>query len=286
MRCIVIVPFLNEERYLGTLLDSIEAQTRRPDRLLLVDDGSTDASITIAEEFATQHPYASVLRRPPRPPAADRLVAAAELRAFQWAVDQIDEPYDVIGKLDGDLLLMPETLAMISRQLESDPTLGIAGAYLSVIDRDGTRKRERCTPEHVRGATKFYRRECFEQISPLPVFLGWDTIDEVRARMRGWRTATFEIPGGDPLHMRPTGTYNGALRGFRRAGLAAYAYGAHPFYVLLSAMSRMRDHPRVTGGLTYIVGWALAALQGKPRAEPELRAFVRRENLRRIRHLI
>ena len=40
----VVVSFLNESKYLPTLLDSIQAQSRPPDELVLVDDGSTDGS--------------------------------------------------------------------------------------------------------------------------------------------------------------------------------------------------------------------------------------------------
>jgi glycosyltransferase involved in cell wall biosynthesis len=39
LRLAVVVPFLDEERHLGVLLSSLEGQRRRPDRLLLVDDG-------------------------------------------------------------------------------------------------------------------------------------------------------------------------------------------------------------------------------------------------------
>jgi hypothetical protein len=134
----------------------------------------------------------------------------------------------------------------------------------------------------VRGATKFYRRACWEQIAPLPTILGWDTIDEVRARMRGWEVRAVPVPGGDAVHLRSTGSYDGALRGFRRRGVAAWAYGAHPLNVAISAALRVGDRPRLLGGLAYVGGWLGAAAGRVPRAEPELRRFVRREQLGRI----
>ena len=63
MRLAVVTPFLNEQQLLPQLLRSIASQTRPPDRLLLVDDGSTDASPAIAAEFVRQHGYASLARR-------------------------------------------------------------------------------------------------------------------------------------------------------------------------------------------------------------------------------
>jgi biofilm PGA synthesis N-glycosyltransferase PgaC len=282
----VAVMFLNEETFLPRLLESIRHQTRAPDRLLLVDDGSKDASPVIASRFADRHAYAEVLQRPPRTGEVDRLANAAELSAFQWAVDRLDAPYDVIAKLDGDLELPPRFFECILTTLEQDRGLGLAGASLSVPSAGGAARPERSAPWHVRGATKFYRRECWEQIAPLPAILGWDTIDEARARMRGWRIDNVPLPGENPLHLRSTGTYDGALRGFRRRGAAAWGYGAHPLNVLASAALRMRDRPRVLGGAAYLDGWLRPAMRRAPRAEPEVVHFVRREQRKRMRDLV
>jgi poly-beta-1,6-N-acetyl-D-glucosamine synthase len=283
---IVVVPFFNEERYLPTLLESIARQSRPPDRLLLVDDGSTDGSSEIAAAFAGDHDYADLLRRPVRPAEKDPLSAAHELRAFQWAVGGLDAPWQTVAKLDADLRLVSCHLAEVERRLQEDPGLGIAGGYLSTPAVDGTPVRHRGGSAHVDGAGKFYRRACYEQIAPLPAFLGWDTIDEVRARMRGWRTSSFELPGGDSIHLRRMGSREGVLRGFRRAGAAAYAYGAHPLHFALATAVRLGDRPLGLCGLSYALGWILAAVRGAPRAEAEARAFLRREQLTRLRRML
>jgi glycosyltransferase involved in cell wall biosynthesis len=284
MRLVVVVPFLNEQEHLSSLLASVARQQRPPDRLVLVDDGSSDHSPEIAATFAREHPYATLLRRPRRPPQRDRMVQAHELRAFEWALARTPD-WDVAAKLDADLQLSPDLFAEIERRFEANSRLGIAGAYLSALDVHGRPQRQRCPANHVEGENTFYRRACLEAISPLPPILGWDTIDEVRARMAGWCTASFAMPAGDPLHLRRMGSHDGILRGFRRAGLAAWAYGAHPLHVLGAAVARMGERPRVLCGLHYLTGWAMAAARGAPRAEPELRRFVRDEHLRRLRSL-
>jgi glycosyltransferase involved in cell wall biosynthesis len=121
LRLVAIVSFLDEERVLPALLDSIAAQTRPPDRLLLVDDGSRDGSAALAETFARRHDFASVLRRPVRPAETDRLATAAELRAFNWAVGTLDEPWELVAKLDADLSLPPKTLASVEARFRDDP---------------------------------------------------------------------------------------------------------------------------------------------------------------------
>jgi biofilm PGA synthesis N-glycosyltransferase PgaC len=282
MRLALIVPFLDEAALLPQLLDSIAAQERPPDRLLLVDDGSSDGSAALAEAFASRHGYATALRRPPRSPGADRLAGAHELRAFAWALGALEDDWDVVAKLDADLRLAPATLAAMETRFAADERLGIAGPRLLSTDEEGRDVSHRTRREHVEGAVKFYRRQCLDEISPLPLILGWDTIDEVRARMRGWHTLGGEAGEPAVLHLRPMGAHDGAVRAFRRWGTCAYAYGEHPLHVLLLAVRHARERPLLVGGAAYFWGWLLAGLRRAPRAEPEVRAHVRRDQLRRL----
>ncbi|HET6449405.1 MAG TPA: glycosyltransferase [Conexibacter sp.] len=283
MRIVVIVPFLNEERFLARFLASMEAQTRRPDRLVLVDDGSTDGSPAIAAGFGARHDWVTVLTRPPKPPSTDRLALAGEFVAFRWALEQVGEQTaDAIGKFDGDIDHNPAALAVLEQALADDPRLGIVGAYLSVLDDAGRRRREHCLPHHVRGPNKLYRRACLDEISPIPAILGWDTIDEWLAQMRGWQTASVALPGGDSIHLRPTGTADGRLRAFRRWGVCSYAIGDPPSWVALGTLRRMGQPPYVLGGLSYALGWALARARRQPRAASDVRRYVRRTQRRRL----
>jgi glycosyltransferase involved in cell wall biosynthesis len=279
----IVVPFLNEERYLGDMLTSIAAQERKPDRLVLVDDGSTDRSGEIAEEFAAAHDFVSLVPRPRRAKEADRLATAAELKAFEFGVESLAGDYDIVAKLDADLELRPSHVAEMERRFDADPELGIAGAFLSARLDDGTLRRNPFPPDYVLGSNKFYRRACWEAISPLPPILGWDSIDVVRAHRHGWRTRTFELPDGDSVQLRRTGSHDGRLRGFRRWGECAWGVGSHPLVVLAGAATRVTWEPYLIGSANYLAGWGLAAIRRAPRSAPEDRAFKRREDLARLR---
>jgi glycosyltransferase involved in cell wall biosynthesis len=50
VRFSVVIPALNEERHLGQLLSDIKRQTQSPDELIVVDAGSSDATVRIAEQ--------------------------------------------------------------------------------------------------------------------------------------------------------------------------------------------------------------------------------------------
>ena len=282
----VVAPFLNERQHLPVFLDSICAQSRVPDQLILVDDGSDDGSYELAQAFAETHSYAVALRRPRRPTETDRLATAAELRAFAWGLERIDVPYDVVAKLDADLALKSSHFAEIVSRFENDPRIGVAGAYLSVRLQNGVIARERHPSYHVRGPNKFYRRECFEQIWPLPAHLGWDTIDEMMARMNGWHTTSVELSAGDSIHLRPTGMHDGRLRAFARWGECAYGFGSHPISVAAGGVARLGKRPYVLAGMAFFLGWANALLRRRQSVAPEVRAFRRREELARLRSII
>jgi biofilm PGA synthesis N-glycosyltransferase PgaC len=285
MRLALVVMILNEEEHLPTFLDSLAAQTRLPDRAVLVDDGSTDRSADVAADFARRHEWAKVVRRPARPPERDRLASASVWASFQSAVETLsaDYEFDVVAKVDADLRLTPRLLEEVEARFVADPALGLTGPYLSEVDAGGARQRLRWRPEHVGGATKFYRRECYADVFPLASLLNFDMVDEVKARSRGWRTASFEAVDGDPIHLRPHGTYDGALRGFRRWGRAEYVSGSHPLSVLYVGLQRLRAHPPVLGSLNYFGAWAAAAARRVPRFDAEVRALRRREQSHRMR---
>lgn len=60
----VVIPTLNEERHVGSLLSDIEHQTRRPDEVIVADAGSRDDTVSVVE----RHP--GVILVPATPPVA------------------------------------------------------------------------------------------------------------------------------------------------------------------------------------------------------------------------
>lgn len=52
MRFSIVIPVYNKQDFLKSCFDSIEAQTCRDFEVVLVDDGSSDASSRMCDEFA------------------------------------------------------------------------------------------------------------------------------------------------------------------------------------------------------------------------------------------
>src|SRR4051794_612115 len=71
-RLSVVVPCRNAEPYLSTCLDSLAAQTRPIDEVLLIDDGSTDGSSETLRRYAEQHRNFTLVAGPRKDAAAAR----------------------------------------------------------------------------------------------------------------------------------------------------------------------------------------------------------------------
>ena len=84
-----------------------------------------------------------------------------------------------------------------------EPHLGIGGGVVCVRAKGKTKAESKDPAFRVRESTKIYRRECWHQIGGLIRAPGWDTYDEVKANMLGWKTRTFNKI--ELVHHRPTG---------------------------------------------------------------------------------
>src|SRR4030095_3818867 len=93
-------------------------------------------------------------------------------------------------KLDGDLDFEDDYFERCLARFAKQPDLGIGGGVI-YSQVGGQLKEEEHPAFHVRGATKIYRRACWEQIGGLLRVPGWDTLDEVKANQLGWHTGSF-----------------------------------------------------------------------------------------------
>lgn len=283
-RLLVISPLHNEEAHVSRLVDSMSAQTRPPDLWLVVDDGSTDDTPRLLAELAPSLPFMRVLSVPQRADSAgpDRLAVALEARAFNWALGQVAaDEFDFIGKLDGDIELVPEHFERVLEEFAGDRALGICGSAIAEVR--GSTWRVAITPPHfVHGAVKLYSRECFTAIGGIREQLGWDIVDEASARLRGFRTGA--VSGLVARHHRQSGSAQGRLLGHARAGQSAWIANYPPHWIALRSFKVAAKRPRVLSGLAFALGYARAAVRRIERVQDdELRTFVRGELGRRLR---
>lgn len=273
---VAITPARDEERLLPGLIASMEAQTVRPARWIIIDDGSADATSAIADEAAARCSWIEVhhLDRSRERAAGGESVVMRFLRRELWSA------FDFILRLDADLTFGPEMVELLIREFDNDPKLGIAGAVLH--EPAGSRWREVRAPNfHTRGAVKMYSSRCFDAIGGLQAGIGWDTIDEAHAMMLGFATRNF--PHIIAYHHRPQGTARGLLRGRFGTGRTAYAVGYSPIFMIARSAGKLAHWPPVLGSVMLLAGYVDGYLRGMPRsAPPELVKFIRRQQRRRL----
>jgi poly-beta-1,6-N-acetyl-D-glucosamine synthase len=277
-RLLVVTPVHNEASHLELVARSMAAQERAPDLWMIVDDDSEDETPELARRLAGEIPFARTLILPPRPASSgrDRLAEAAAPRAFNAGLRAAGAgSFTHLAKLDGDVELPPEYYDELLRRMRRDPELGIACGDLVEPDGDGWRRLP-IPPHHVHGALKLYTRACFEEIGGVREILGWDTVDETYARMRGWRTRSFSDVVA--RHHRPSASAQGLLRGRARHGACAYvAHFSLPWVALRSLKVALKP-PLGLSGAAFLYGYLRAAALSTEQVEdPEFRRFVRRE---------
>jgi glycosyltransferase involved in cell wall biosynthesis len=124
----IVLSTYNGIRYLGPFLESLEKQTRKPDRIVLRDDGSTDNSIKVVSKWARRKKIKLTVIR-------GRRVGPA--KSFLAAISK-SEPSDIYFLADQDDVWLPEKIAraveLISAGKDDQPIL--YGSRKSIVDKD------------------------------------------------------------------------------------------------------------------------------------------------------
>lgn len=127
MRALIAIPVYNEEKHLGEVL---EQTLIHPVDILVVDDGSTDGTAAVLQQF----PQVKVLRHP-----TNRGYGATLRDAFS---DAIDHHYDVVLTMDSDRQHEPWLIPQFLEAIE-DADIVSGSRYLRAFDIDTSAPAER-----------------------------------------------------------------------------------------------------------------------------------------------
>lgn len=276
-RYLLISPCRDEAQYLRLTLDSVAAQSVLPAHWVVVDDGSSDATPAILEEYARRLPYLRVVRRSDR---GCRKVGPGVIEAFYAGLETVRlEDFDYLCKLDMDLDLPIQYFELLMRRMESDPRIGTtSGKPWFVHPHRGVLVPEVCGDEMSVGMTKFYRVACFKEIGGFVRQVMWDGIDCHRCRMLGWIAESRDDEALRFVHLRPMASSDkNILAGRKREGYGQYFMGAAPLYILARTVSRLPKHPIIVGAMMTLWGYVWGALTRACRYDDlPFRRFVRR----------
>lgn len=127
LRISVVLATFNGAEFLGEQLASLRRQTRLPDEVIIVDDGSVDATPSILRTFADQAPFPVQL--------VDREAHRGTWQSFEEGVRL--SRGDLLFICDQDDRWRPEKLAIMTERLAARPDALMAFSDATLIDAEG-----------------------------------------------------------------------------------------------------------------------------------------------------
>lgn len=269
-RYVIISPVRDEVQHVEKTLASVVAQTVRPVAWVIVDDGSTDGTTSIVEAYASKHDWITMLKVPR---GGRRQPGAPVIHAFNCGlgiVQKLELEFEFLVKLDCDLDLPRDYFERLLAEFQKDPALGIASGVYAEKSK-GTWVPVGMPEYHAAGASKIFRRECFVQIGGFVAARGWDTVDEIRAQAKGWRTRHFQDV--KLHHLKAEGTGIGNLRTNAMHGEIYYLVGGgRAFFALKFAHRLVAGVPFGIAGFAMLWGYLVCCVKRRQRLVSDVEA--------------
>ncbi len=275
---VIVTPVRDEEKFFQGTYESVMSQTVPPEEWVIVNDGSKDKTGQLIDGYCRTHGWIKAVHRENR---GYRKAGAGVVEAFYDGFDVLGvRDFDFIVKLDGDLVFETDYFENCLRRFQTDPQLGIGGGMIFHRE-NGQEVVEEHPRFHVRGATKIYRKACWDAIGGIRKVTGWDTIDEVKANMLGWKTMSF--PELKLIQLRKTGVANGTWGNSVKNGMANYITGYHPIYMLLKCMKRIFVKPYFIDSIGHFYGFLKGYLSGVPQVDDsEMIQYLRKQQIQKL----
>lgn len=280
MRHLAIIPAFNEEKNIGKTIESIASQTQPLTRLIIVNDGSTDNTGQLLENYAKKYSWIKIVHNKNKDP---RSTGAKIVQAFNLGVDSENiENYDIISKFDADLEFPKNYFQKIISVFSADSALGLSGGTCIIMNNNDWKEEVISKNDHIRGALKSYKVKAFLQMNGLREFMGWDSADEFLLRYYGWKIK--RIDSLQVKHFRHTNHLNGWVK---TSKLNAKVFHNLGYGLLIGSISSIKRglvySPYIISGL---VTWYFFILQYgnmvDKKLDPQVIKFIRRYRLSSI----
>ncbi|MCG9794020.1 glycosyltransferase [Flavobacterium algicola] len=278
MNYYLVIPTHNEEAFISLTLNSLVAQTLPPTKVIVVNDNSTDRTAEIVTSYAAKYPYITLVNKKS---SAVHMPGSKVIQAFHEGEKHIDDNYDILVKIDADLIFPLNYFETIINHFKSDDRIGMAGGFC-YIDKNGEFVLENLTDkDHIRGALKAYRKETYKQIGGLKPAMGWDTVDELLCKFYDWKVVTDASL--KVKHLKPTGAkYNKTARYKQGEAFYTLGYGFFITAIASAKLAMMKRKPQLF--IDYITGFIKAKADKVPLlVTPDQAKFIRNYRLKKMK---
>lgn len=277
---VLITPVKDEEKYIAATINSVICQTVKPIKWVIVDDGSSDRTLSIVQKAVAGIDFISVVSRKSQSrDFASKVFAIWEGYSLLKGLD-----FDFIGNLDADVTLEPDYYSNLIEELRSDTMLGITGG---------------CVWEHINnrwvfvhsnpnwcvgGNAQLIRQTCYESTGGyLPVKHGGeDTVLEYIAREKGWSVRAHETLK-IYHHKASFAPQHNKLRRAYQMGRLDYFLGSTASFVTVKSLKRFMMFPFVLSGLMHLSGYLLLLVsQQKRDVSDEIAKMIAQQQKQRL----
>jgi len=214
MRYSIITPIKNEEEYIEAAIKSVLAQKILPQKWIIIDDASSDNTVKVISSYLSENEFIELISAPE---INIKEISARIAKLLNIGYELLKDKPPLLLKLDADVFLPCEYSEFFVSEFSNNPKLGIASGC---VDYKGTKEKNH-DYSLTRGAAKFYRKNCFQEIGQAYLSRGWDTIDNYAAQSLGWETKKYDIyfkhnkeegkKSGSIMLRYWTGLYNGRV---------------------------------------------------------------------------
>ena len=248
IRISVIVPCYNAEPYLAQTLGSALDQDCQPHEIIVIDDGSSDQSLSIARRFEAVHPDRVRVH-------AQRFGQAARTRNFGASLAS----GDALMFLDADDVIRPDTLGALATALTQEPGSVAICPWFRLVLHDGrwVARPPSCVPRmegqdpldawltgwYHPPCSVLWSRDAFEAIGSWDEQAGSNDDGDLMMRALVKGTALLETQGGAGYYRRRAdGEASLSARRFTRANLSGRLRTVRKIACLLEQSGRTAGH--------------------------------------------
>ncbi len=269
----------NEVRTIEATIKAVLAQSILPKKWVILDDGSTDGSEKVVAMYAKDISWIEHVRLEDR---GYDFVGEGVANVLNYGLKYLEglPSVEFISKLDADLDFSADYFERLIEKMNADKNLGIISGHPYIMKKN-VRHFERHSAFFPSGTARLYRACYLNEIGRFVSSVGWDTVDILRMRMRGYTTRIYsDLP---VHHMRAMGTRKGYIDGMIRDGRNNYITGYIPLFFISRAIFNARYFPFVLRTACMLYGYFSASFKHLPKAvtkeEYEFHASLQKKRL-------
>jgi poly-beta-1,6-N-acetyl-D-glucosamine synthase len=278
MKLLVVTPVRDECTYIQQIIADVKNQHHKPDLWVIVDDGSTDSTYTVASEAIKDLAWIKLIKKSDR---GFRLRGPGVVAAFNFGLQyatamNVTQDFDLISKLDVDISIPHNYFELIIDAFESNSLLGISSGAIYEQDKNSEWRPDQVLPlDFVRGQCKVYRKKCFDSIEGLYPTKGWDGIDNIKAIIKGWDV--YRLDSLIVKHFRHIGQKDDfRIAGAYQSGRGFYYMGSDPKFFMYRLVRHAKSVYHTIESICMLYGYLESMILKRERiSEAEVICYIR-----------